>query len=201
MRYNRVGKLNTFLDCDLERPARGGADEMGNEAMHEHIQDRLSHNRSAGAAALVAAMLLLGSVQRAHADSSTPDGARPGNVIGTGSSLPRSDKASNIDPANTRSTIAPSLPVPEDANGPVALLRVALKALQQKQSGLAQESMERAQTRLLDRSVLATDTHPVDQSPVIQTINSALTALAQKDFAGARVQVDAALQVLSTRHP
>jgi hypothetical protein len=39
-------------------------------------------------------------------------GARPGNVIGTGSSLPRSDNANNITPGGTHSDIAPNLPSP-----------------------------------------------------------------------------------------
>ncbi len=47
-------------------------------------------------------------------------GARPGNVIGTGRSLPLSDKASNITPSDTRSVLAPNLPSPPiGENAPV----------------------------------------------------------------------------------
>ena len=39
-------------------------------------------------------------------------GARPGNDIGTGSSLPMSNRSSNISPGDTTSVIAPNLPSP-----------------------------------------------------------------------------------------
>src|ERR1700733_10033962 len=39
-------------------------------------------------------------------------GARPGNEIGTGMSLPMGNSASNINPTDTRSMIAPTLPSP-----------------------------------------------------------------------------------------
>ena len=38
--------------------------------------------------------------------------ARPGNDIGTGQSLPTSDRASNITPDDTRSALSPRLPSP-----------------------------------------------------------------------------------------
>ena len=39
-------------------------------------------------------------------------GARPGNEVGTGMSMPMGTRASNIDQSNTRSMIAPNLPSP-----------------------------------------------------------------------------------------
>ena len=73
-------------------------------------------------------------------------GARPGNEIGTGSSLPLSDRASNIGPGDTRSSIAPNLPAPplgEDA--PVqAYLQAARSALIAGRTGEAQQALEMA---------------------------------------------------------
>ena len=82
-------------------------------------------------------------------------GARPGNEIGTGSSLPRSDKSSNISPGDTRSVLAPNLPTP--AIGENAAMRdylvAARSALAAGRTGEAQQALEMAETRALDRSV------------------------------------------------
>ena len=82
-------------------------------------------------------------------------GARPGNEIGTGSSLPFSDRASNITPQDTTSVIAPNLPSPPlGANASVRdFLTAARSALVQGRTGEAQQSLEMAETRALDRSV------------------------------------------------
>ena len=78
-------------------------------------------------------------------------GARPGNDVGTGMSMPMGTRASNIDGSDTRSTIAPNLPSPSlgpDAS-PVDFLRAAQASLQAGRTGEAQQSLEMAQTRLL----------------------------------------------------
>lgn len=78
--------------------------------------------------------------------------ARPGNDIGTGQSLPLSPNASNITPDDSRSTIAPTLPIPqigEDAP-PAAFLRAARAALQAGRTGEAQEGLERAESLYAD---------------------------------------------------
>ena len=64
-------------------------------------------------------------------------GARPGNDIGTGMSLPMGTRASNIDAADTRSVIAPNLPSPPlDRNASAAdFLRAAQTALQANRTG------------------------------------------------------------------
>ncbi|MEJ0045996.1 MAG: hypothetical protein WDN04_07635 [Rhodospirillales bacterium] len=61
---------------------------------------------------LVAAFLLIAAPAFAQAPPATETGARPGNEIGTGMSLPRSDKAGNINSATTSSELAPNLPAP-----------------------------------------------------------------------------------------
>ena len=96
-------------------------------------------------------------------------GARPGNVIGTGSSLPRSNRASNITPSDTRSSVAPNLPSPpigENAS-PRAYLIAARGALAAGRTGEAQQSLEMAQTRLLDRSVPLFQTNTPARDPAV----------------------------------
>jgi len=110
-------------------------------------------------------------------------GARPGNVIGTGMSLPLGTSASNIDAQNTRSQIAPNLPSPQV--GPnassVDYLSAALEALSEGRTGEAQEALEHAQTRLLDRSVAYGQTNNPTDNPAVAQITQALHALAAGD--------------------
>src|SRR4051812_15455407 len=82
-------------------------------------------------------------------------GARPGNEVGTGMSMPIGTRASNIDQNDTRSLLAPNLPAPPVGadSDPVAYLRAAQAALQAGRTGETQQALEMAQTRLLDRSV------------------------------------------------
>lgn len=112
-------------------------------------------------------------------------GARPGNDIGTGMSTPMGTHASNIDQADTRSPIAPNLPSP--AVGPNAsaadYLRAAQASLQAGRTGEAQQSLEMAQTRLLDRSVPQDQTNNPSDNPAVTQITQALKALAAGDRA------------------
>ncbi|HET7879548.1 MAG TPA: hypothetical protein VFL55_01600 [Acetobacteraceae bacterium] len=113
-----------------------------------------------------------------------PDtGARPGNEIGTGSSLPYSDRASNITPQDTRSMIAPNLPSPSlGASASVRdYLGAARTALLQNRTGAAQQSLEMAETRALDRSVPLFQTSVPDKNPLIGDIQQALKALSTGD--------------------
>lgn len=115
-----------------------------------------------------------------------PDtGARPGNDIGTGMSLPMGTHASNINPTDTRSQIAPNLPSP--AVGPNATaadyLQAAQAALQAGRTGEAQQSLEMAQTRMLDRSTPQFQTGNPSDNPAVSQISRALQALAAGDRA------------------
>jgi hypothetical protein len=120
-----------------------------------------------------------------------PDtGARPGNEIGTGASLPLSDKASNITPGDTTSTIAPNLPSPaigENATSRDYLL-AARTALLLGRTGEAQQSLEMAETRALDRSVPLFQTGVRITDPLIGEIEQALHALSEGDR-GRAVQI------------
>jgi len=112
-------------------------------------------------------------------------GARPGNEVGTGMSMPMSTRSSNIDSRDTRSVIAPNLPSPvlgPDA-GPVDYLRAAQASLQAGRTGEAQQSLEMAQTRLLDRSVPLGQTNTPSDNPAVTQVSQALRALAAHDRA------------------
>jgi hypothetical protein len=119
----------------------------------------------------------------ALAPPNTPNGARPGNEIGTGSSLPYSNAASNIDQRDTSSVLAPNLPSPplgENAS-PRDYLVAARNALAAGRTGEAQQSLEMAETRTLDRSVAYDATMQPDDSRFIQMVRDALHALANGD--------------------
>ena len=136
------------------------------------------------------------SAQDASAPT-TATGARPGHEPGVGDSYPAGDRASNIDRGDTRSDIAPRLPAP-DANGnsPDAFLRAADRALSRHQTGAAQEALERAETRMLDRSVPQGEGNTPDQDPRIQQVTVALRALASRDYGAARQSIQ---QAMNTR--
>lgn len=123
-------------------------------------------------------------------------GARPGHEPGVGESEPASNSASNIDRGNTRGDIAPRLPNP-DANGnsAEAYLAAADRALARRQTGAAQEALERAETRMLDRSVPMGAGNMPAQDPRIMQVNGALQALANRNYAGARQNIQQAMNM------
>ncbi len=124
-------------------------------------------------------------------------GARPGNDIGTGQSLPMSNSASNISPADARG-IAPNLPAPPVPEGspPRVYLQAARQALVAGRTGEAQEALERAETRALDRSVNPANVNDPSQQPLVAQITAALQALSVRDRARTIQLIDQALQGL-----
>ena len=110
-------------------------------------------------------------------------GARPGNHIGTGMSLPTSDQAGNITPQDTTSPIAARLPAPPlDDNAAIHdYLLTARNALAAGRSGEAQEALEMAETRALDRSVPLYQTSTPIHDPVVEQITQVLHALGNGD--------------------
>jgi hypothetical protein len=121
-------------------------------------------------------------------------GARPGHMPGVGESLPQSDKASNIVPADTRSNIAPTLPgsaVGENA-GPYDYLRAARASLVAGHTGQAQQSLEMAETRALDRSVVQGQVAPVNGG-FVSRISEARRALGDGNSSHAIELIDIAL--------
>jgi hypothetical protein len=142
--------------------------------------------RAAGVVVVLAGMLpSLASAQSLPPGINPETGARPGNEIGTGMSLPKGNRASNIDQNNTRSLIAPNLPSPQVGENatPVDFLRAAQAALQAGRTGEAQQSLEMAQTRLLDRSVPMQQTNNPSDHPAVMQISQALRALSAGDRA------------------
>ena len=144
--------------------------------------------------ALTAALLFLGlGVAPAAAQTFV---ARPGNEIGTGQSLPLSNNASNVTPDDTRSSIAPRLPSPAVAESapPDAFLRAARRAIAAGRTGEAQESLERAESRALDRSVRPSLAGQPSRSPLVSIIAEARGAVALGDRQGAVRLIDDALR-------
>jgi hypothetical protein len=122
-------------------------------------------------------------------------GARPGNEIGTGMSLPMGSNDSNITPSDTRSPIAPNLPSPmvgDNASAPDYLV-AARNALAAGRTGEAQQSLEMAQTRMLDRSVPLFQTNTPSANPVVSQISQALQALAAGDRSRSMQLIEAAI--------
>ena len=122
-------------------------------------------------------------------------GARPGNIVGTGMSMPMSDRASHIGPDAGPGLVAPNLPTPEigeDAS-PVDLLRAAEGAVAAGRTGEAQQALEMAQTRLLDRSVPLGQTDRPSSHPAVQQISQALRALGAGDRAACLTFIQAAI--------
>ena len=97
--------------------------------------------------------------------------AESGTMAGTGRSEPMSTRAANINQQDQAyQKIAPNLPNPpvgENAS-PVAYLHAAQSALAAGRTGEAQQSLEMAQTRLLDRSVPYGQTNTPIRNPAIE---------------------------------
>lgn len=133
--------------------------------------------------------------QGVPAGANPETGARPGNEIGTGMSLPMSTHASNINQSDTRSVIAPNLPSPPVGPnaGAVDYLRAAQSALQSGRTGEAQQSLEMAQTRLLDRSVPQGQVNNPSHNAAVDQIKQALDALAAGNRTGAMDLIQSAI--------
>ena len=140
-------------------------------------------------------MAAMPALAQMPAGANPATGARPGHEIGVGISLPMSSNASNIVPADTRSTIAPTLPSP--AIGPNSTphdyLAAARAALVAGRTGQAQQSLEMAETRVLDRSVGQGETSTPSNSQLIAQIQDARRALGGGDRAHAIRFIDLAL--------
>ena len=143
---------------------------------------------------MVAGLLGLAAMPAlAQVDPAT--GARPGREPGVGQSWPLSPNASNIGSSPAGSTIAPTLPTPSVAENatPQQLLLAARGYLSAGQTGAAQEAMERAQTRLLDRATPLFQTDRPSTHPGVAQISTALRALGSGDRAGSIAAIDAAI--------
>jgi hypothetical protein len=121
--------------------------------------------------------------------------AKPDHASGTGAGLPRSDKASNSGPADTTSIVAPVLPSPPVSNDAMArdYLRAARVALVAGKTGEAQQSLEMAETRALDRPVARGQENLPNASTFIARIADARRVLGNGDVRYAISLIDVAL--------
>lgn len=102
-----------------------------------------------------------------------------------------SNKAGNI--LDNSPLAANVLPAPQtSADTVTGLLDAAKAALTAGRTGEAQEALEEAETRALDRSVPVGDAHNAITSPLITDIYQARQALGNKDIAGAQHAIDLA---------
>lgn len=115
-----------------------------------------------------------------------------GAALAQNSASPASGKASNITGSDTRSAVAPRLPTP-DADDPDRLLAAAQNALSRGRTGEAQEALERAETRLLDRSTPSGAASTPISEPRIDAIRQALSSLGSGDRAGAKAAITTAM--------
>lgn len=93
---------------------------------------------------------------------------------------------------------ATALPAPalsEDAS-PTEFLRAAEGALAAGRIGEAQQAMEMAQTRLLDRSATVGTTWTPSDNPAVKTISQGLEALGVGDRMTAARMIQAAIQAI-----
>lgn len=115
--------------------------------------------------------------------------AGPGKVVTGPRSLPSVEplvnRPTNLNAATTHDVISPALPTPDLGPNATAAdyLRAAQSALSRNQLGLAQSSIENAQTLLLTRSVPQGAVNAPDSSPAINNLTQALQALANRDTA------------------
>jgi hypothetical protein len=118
---------------------------------------------------------------------------RQGNL---GGSEPKSNRASNLVPEDTRSNIAPSLPDPRIGSdaAPRDYVRAARDALIAGRTGVAQQSLEMAETRALTRSAAPSVAGMPDTDPEIMSIQNALRVLGQGDKGRALQIIDAMVE-------
>ncbi len=142
---------------------------------------------------LASACLLAGSVAayaqapRGPAPADQYGGVPPASAYRGGAGSPFSNRSSNIDPADTRSEIAPRLPEPDaGGNNARAYLLAAQRALAQGRTGAAQEALERAQTRILTRSTDPALAAVPEDGGMTRAITEVRMALGHNDLAGAR---------------
>lgn len=108
---------------------------------------------------------------------------------------PQTAGAGRLAPGGPRSTIAPRLPEPPVPRNdpPQAFLGAARSAVDRGQAGEAQEALERAETRLLDRAVGMNSAQEPDDRRAVLDIGVARQALAAGDRAGTLRAIDDAL--------
>ncbi len=112
----------------------------------------------------------------------------------TGEVRASSTEASNISAADTRSNIAPALPAPAAAGDSARDYLIAARAaIAGGRTGEAQEALERAESRALDRDVAPSAAGQPAEGPVIAAIGEARQALSVGNAPAALAAIGAAL--------
>ena len=108
---------------------------------------------------------------------------------------PQTTGARSLAPGGPSSAIAPRLPLPPvpENDPPHAFLEAARSAVDRGQTGEAQEALERAETRLLDRAVGMNSAQEPDDRRAVLDIGVARQALAAGDRPGTLRAIDDAL--------
>lgn len=116
-----------------------------------------------------------------------------GTAMAQNSASPLSTSASHTSSANARTSMAPRLPGATGDNSGEAYLTRAEAALRRGHTGEAQEMLERAETRFLDRVTTASTASMPDTDPRITDIEQARQALGRGDRKAAMQSIQAAM--------
>jgi hypothetical protein len=108
---------------------------------------------------------------------------------------PTSTAPTNTGAGDTHTLWSPQLPPPpvDDNASPAAFVRAAEAAIAADRLGEAQEAIERAESRALDRSVRPSRAGEPSHQPLVQQLAEARQALGTGDRAGALAKLNAAL--------
>jgi hypothetical protein len=135
-----------------------------------------------------------------HRRSITPfilaaTGILPGFWLGAALAQPVDRPARNITSCDTRSVIALRLPVPlvPSADPPSVFLTAARSAVMVGRTGEAEEALERAETRLLDRTLPSPAASLPDNQQAVLAISAARRALAAHNRPATITAIDDAL--------
>ena len=111
-----------------------------------------------------------------------------------GGKEPSSTLPSNVGPADTHTVWAPKLPTPAlgEDSPPAAFIQAAQAALAAGRLGEAQEAIERAESRALDRAVKPSLARDPSHQPLVLQLSQARQALADGDRMRAITLLDAA---------
>jgi len=116
-------------------------------------------------------------------------------VADTSGKQPTSTVPTNVGPADTHTLWSPQLPTPfVDPNAsPATFMKAALAAIAAGHLGEAQEAIERAESRALDRSVRPSKAGQPSQQTLVHLLADARHALSAGDKGGALRILQAAL--------
>lgn len=108
---------------------------------------------------------------------------------------PVSNQASHTPGSAPSSAIAPRLPQPAggESGSPEQFLHEADRALEMHKTGLAQQALEMAETRMLDRSTLASEASTPDADPEVRALRRAREALGRHELGEAHAAIREAL--------